>query len=188
MLIALDEWLAGRTGMVWWLHCIGGIGKTQVARTLAARAAAAGRLVAWVDGNAVEPSPRGVCEARFESLGIESAEPEPIVAAAAALPAGTLIVFDTIERCRQIDAWLRPSLVLALATRREVAGRQPRRSGAAMGVLGSAARPAGIDRTGGAVRARRTGDAGRARRSRSRAGGHGAVHAATRSRCGSRPG
>jgi hypothetical protein len=114
VLAALDEWLAPHAGMVWWLYGIGGIGKTQVARALAARAAAAGRRVAWVDGQVVEPSPRGVCEALSEGLGIDGTEPEQIIAALAALPPGVLIVFDTFERCRPIDAWLRQSLVPAL--------------------------------------------------------------------------
>ena len=45
----MSAWLAHASGMVWWLHGIGGIGKTQVARKLASLATDSGHLVVWID-------------------------------------------------------------------------------------------------------------------------------------------
>ena len=121
----MSTWLAQPSAMVWWLHGIGGIGKTQVARRLASLASDGGHLVVWIDGQSVEPSPRGVWEALAEALGTEGATPEKTLASIAGLPRGALIVFDTFERCRQIHGWLRQSLVPALpaATRLLVVSR-----------------------------------------------------------------
>ncbi|HEY0858010.1 MAG TPA: winged helix-turn-helix domain-containing protein [Albitalea sp.] len=110
----MDDWLSGRHSMVWALHGIGGIGKTTVARALAARAQAAGRVPVWIDGQSVEPSPRAVWNELAESLGLLSPEPAEVLRAIAAIAPGVLLVFDTFERCRQLDGWMRRSFVPAL--------------------------------------------------------------------------
>jgi len=125
LLDQMSDWVQAPAAKVWWLHGIGGIGKTQVARALAARELGQGTAVAWLDGQSVEPSPRGVCEALADALELGDDTPEQTLASMARLRRGALIVFDTFERCRQIDTWLRQTLVPALpaATRLLVASR-----------------------------------------------------------------
>src|SRR5690606_22550406 len=114
LLQRMDEWLSGRHEMVWALHGIGGIGKTTVARALAARAQAAGRVLVWIDGLSVEPSPRAVWQELADSLGLPAPEPADVLRGVAAITPGVLLVFDTFERCRQLDGWMRRSFVPAL--------------------------------------------------------------------------
>ena len=114
LLSDMCTWLAPSAAIVWWLHGMGGIGKTQVARTLASLACECGHAVVWIEGRTIEPSPSGVWEALAEALGIEGATQKQTAAAIAGGSRGGLIVFDTFERCRQIDSWFRQSLVPAL--------------------------------------------------------------------------
>lgn len=114
LLDELAQWLAGEHAMAWWLHGIGGIGKTLLARAFASQARTRHHAVAWIDGDLVEPTPRGICAALAEALDIEGATPEQLSEAVAMRPPGTLIVFDTFERCRQIDTWVRRSLLPVL--------------------------------------------------------------------------
>lgn len=114
MLQRMDEWLSGRHAMVWVLHGIGGIGKTTVARALAARAQDAGRVLVWIDGLSVEPTPRAVWQELADRLGLSSPEPADVLRGVAAIAPGVLLVFDTFERCRQLDGWMRRSFVPVL--------------------------------------------------------------------------
>lgn len=83
-----STWLAPASAMVWWMHGIGDIGKTQVARRLASVAIEGGHVVVWIEGQSVEPSPRGVWETLADALEIEDATPEKTLACIAGLPAG----------------------------------------------------------------------------------------------------
>lgn len=125
LLSRMTDWLAQASAMVWWLHGMGGIGKTLVARRLTSLAHECGYSVVWIDCGGMEPSPSGVWAALAGASGIEGATPQQTAATLSRSSGGTLIVFDTFERCRQIDAWLRLSLVpaLPLATRLLVVSR-----------------------------------------------------------------
>lgn len=117
LLAELDHWLDAPAAMVWLVHGIGGIGKSRLAQAFAARAAARGHRVVFIDGQSVEPSPRGVLEALAEALDVPGNRLADLAVAVSTTEACTLVVFDTFERCRQVDGWLRRELLPALPER-----------------------------------------------------------------------
>jgi len=124
---SLHALLSRDAPLVMVLHGLGGVGKTCVARAFAERAEIAGARVHWLDGQAIEPSPRGFVDALARLLGDATAGVAELVALLNAASTRTLIVLDTYERCRLLDAWLRQDFVPRLGThmRLLLVGRDP---------------------------------------------------------------
>ena len=123
----LQALLSDERPLVMALHGLGGVGKTCVARDFAERAGATGARVLWLDGQVIEPSPRGFVDALARQLGAAPADVAEVLALLNAGSTRTLIVLDTYERCRLLDAWLRQDFVpqLGLHLRLLLVGRDP---------------------------------------------------------------
>lgn len=109
------------------LHGLGGVGKTCLAREFAERARAEGSCVLWLDGQVIEPSPRGLVDELARQLGMAPGGVAELVAQLNTASRRTLIVLDTYERCRLIDGWLRQEFLpqLGLHVRLLLVGRDP---------------------------------------------------------------
>lgn len=101
----------GTARRVLFVHGPGGIGKTTLLLEMRARARAAGRTVALLDGREVDPSPEGFRAAL----------------AAAGGAAATVLLVDGYEHLAPVDRWLRTAFIPALAAGDVVvlAGRNP---------------------------------------------------------------
>jgi DNA-binding response OmpR family regulator len=100
--------------LVVFVHGIAGVGKSTLLHAAAVDARARGALVVRLDGRAFEPTERGF----LTSLGAALATPLATSADATAALAGddrVLLVIDTHEQLRLLDAWLRQSFVPALS-------------------------------------------------------------------------
>ncbi|MEU5664509.1 ATP-binding protein [Streptomyces longwoodensis] len=97
----LDRMLSGAADapVVAHLHGPGGIGKSALLRYAAGRAELAGRRVVHLDGRFLDGDPRRLEEA----------------AAPACAEAGTVLLIDTFEQCRPLEAWLREAFLPRLA-------------------------------------------------------------------------
>jgi Transcriptional regulatory protein, C terminal len=95
------------------VHGIAGVGKSTLLHAAAVDARARGTLVVALDGRAFEPTERGF----LTSLGNALGTPLPTIADATGALAGdarVLLMIDTHEQLRLLDAWLRQSFVSAL--------------------------------------------------------------------------
>lgn len=97
----LDRMLTGAADapLVAYLHGPGGIGKSALLRYAAWQAARTGRRVVHVDGRFLDGDPRRLAEA----------------AAPACAEPGTVLLIDTFEQCRPLEAWLRETFLPRLA-------------------------------------------------------------------------
>jgi Transcriptional regulatory protein, C terminal len=110
---ALLELVERDLPLVAFVHGIAGVGKSTLLRAAAADARARGTLVVAIDGRAFEPTERGF----LTSLGSALGTPLATLADATVALAGdarVLLMIDTHEQLRLLDAWLRQSLVPAL--------------------------------------------------------------------------
>ncbi|WP_336204398.1 AAA family ATPase [Nonomuraea sp. LPB2021202275-12-8] len=96
---------------VLYVHGPGGIGKSALLRRFATEAAAAGRRVVTLDGQAVDPSP-----AAFQAEAGEVLTGERVV-----------LLVDTFERCQGLEGWLRERFLpgVPVGALIVVAGRNP---------------------------------------------------------------
>jgi hypothetical protein len=126
-LAALQTLLSDERPLVAALHGLGGVGKTCLARAFADHAETQGARVLWLDGQLIEPSPRGFVDELARQLGVAPAGLPELLALLSAATTRTLIVLDTCERCRLLDAWLRQDFVprLGLHMRLLLVGRDP---------------------------------------------------------------
>jgi hypothetical protein len=111
-LASFDVAVAGRSPhRVLFVSGPGGIGKTTLLLEMRARARAAGRSVALLDGREVDPSPEGF-RAALRLAGADLA---------------TVVLVDGYEHLGAIDAWLRRDLIPALPADDVLvlAGREP---------------------------------------------------------------
>jgi len=95
------------------VHGIAGVGKSALLQAAAVDARARGTLVVALDGRTFEPTERGF----LTSLGNALGTPLPTIADATEALAGdarVLLMIDTHEQLRLLDAWLRQSLVPTL--------------------------------------------------------------------------
>jgi len=119
------------------VHGIAGIGKSALLAAFAQDARSRGAAVVSLDCGAIEPTERGFFAALDSAIGvllpIPLGERRPVstVAEAAAalshLGDRVVLVLDTYEQLRLLDAWLRQELVPGLRdnTRLALAGREP---------------------------------------------------------------
>jgi RecA/RadA recombinase len=129
-LASFDAAVAGRpAGRVLFVSGPGGIGKTTLLLEMRARARAAGRTVALLDGWEVDPSPDGFRDA----LRAGGAGPWPgpldrgLRSAAPGGDPATVILVDGYEQLGALDGWLRAELIPALRAGdvMVLAGREP---------------------------------------------------------------
>ena len=85
--------------LVAYLHGPGGIGKSWLLRYAAGQAELAGRRVVRIDARYLDADPR-----RLEQA-----------AAPACVEPGVVLLIDTFERCRPLEAWLRDTFLPRLA-------------------------------------------------------------------------
>jgi hypothetical protein len=110
---SFDAAIAGRSAhRVLLVSGPGGIGKTTLLLEMRARARAAGRPVALLDGREVDPSPDGF----HAALRLASGAPQPAV-----------VLVDGYEHLGAIDGWLRRDLIPTLRAEdvMVLAGREP---------------------------------------------------------------
>ena len=123
--VVAAAWLVERDiPLVAFVHGIAGVGKSTLLQAAAGDARARGTLVVALDGRAFEPTERGL----LRSLGSAFGTPLATVADATGVLAGdarVLLMIDTYEQLRLLDAWLRQSFVPALShnVRLVLAGR-----------------------------------------------------------------
>src|SRR5688572_1157769 len=111
-LASFDAAVAGRAASrVLFVSGPGGIGKTTLLLEMRARARAAGRTVALLDGREVDPSPEGFRDALHRAGG----------------DLATVVLVDGYEHLGALDAWLRGDLIPALGAGdvMVLAGREP---------------------------------------------------------------
>jgi hypothetical protein len=121
-LAGFDDALAGCSRRVLFVHGQGGIGKSTLLGEFHARALAAGRVVAFIDGRDVDPSPDGLAAAVRHALDQED-DRRPITQ----LLAGGVLLVDGYEQLAGIDGWLRGEFLPGLSAGNVVvlAGRDP---------------------------------------------------------------
>ena len=109
---------------VLFVHGPGGIGKSTLLEEYRRLATEAGRRTVIVDGRSCEPSPPGVLRTIATALGMTSGENGPGDMCA---PDGLLLMFDSYEQLRPLDAWLRDELLpmLPATALTVIAGRMP---------------------------------------------------------------
>ena len=106
------------------VHGIAGVGKSTLLHAAAVDARARGTRVVALDGRAFEPTERGFLTSLGNALGMPL-RTIPDATGALAGDSRVLLMIDTHEQLRLLDAWLRQSLVPALPenTRLLLAGR-----------------------------------------------------------------
>ena len=99
------------------LHGIPGIGKTHLLDALAATIGKEIPIVR-IDARWCEPSPAALCRAISNKLGIpESDNPATVAAALSSSSKPTLLIIDSYESFRLLDAWLRQTFLASLGDR-----------------------------------------------------------------------
>jgi len=109
---AFGDALTGRSPRrVLFVHGPGGIGKTTLLLEMFARARAAGRIPALLDGREIDPSPEGFLQAVQQSADDH----------------GMVLLVDSYEHLGAIDGWLRRDFIPVLPANGLVvlAGREP---------------------------------------------------------------
>lgn len=108
------------------VHGIGGIGKSALLRAFADRARAAGATVVAIDGGEVEPTAAGLTGAICRAAGAAGASLAGLGERLGQLGAPVVLLVDTYERLRVLDAWVRTGLAPALPAhcRLVLAGRE----------------------------------------------------------------
>jgi DNA-binding response OmpR family regulator len=99
--------------LVMFVHGIAGAGKSMLLQAAAVDARARGALVVALDGRTFEPTERGFLTSLGSGLGAPLAT-VPDATGALAADARVLLMVDTHEQLRLLDAWLRQSFVPAL--------------------------------------------------------------------------
>jgi DNA-binding response OmpR family regulator len=99
--------------LVAFVHGIAGVGKSTLLQAAAVDARARGTRVVALDGRAFEPTERGLLTSLGSALGAPLATVAEVTAALAG-DARILLMIDTYEQLRLLDAWLRHSFIPAL--------------------------------------------------------------------------
>jgi hypothetical protein len=86
----------------------GGVGKTTLIGELARVAATLGRVVLWIDGRNIEPSPTGFLVALSQAIGCERIDLPAVVEG---WPERAVLLIDTYELLAPLDEWLRQNLL-----------------------------------------------------------------------------
>lgn len=123
----LSECLDRDGPAVCYVHGIPGIGKSALLQAFSARLRGSGARVVPVDGRNVEPSESGYLDHLARRLDADSATLEAVTRRLHGLDGTVVLVVDTYERLRLLDAWMRDTFVPALPrdARLIVASRYP---------------------------------------------------------------
>jgi hypothetical protein len=125
-LAVLDRLLEKGGPVIAGVHGIGGIGKTTLLTAFAARARQFGAAVVYLDCRTIEPTERGFLHELSAAVGAVLRSPDEAARALGLLGERVILMLDTYERFRLMDAWLRqfvPSL--GDNTRIVLCGRDP---------------------------------------------------------------
>ncbi|MGV3519319.1 winged helix-turn-helix domain-containing protein [Luteitalea sp.] len=109
-LARLESFVRGGEPLVLWVHGIAGVGKTKLIDALAARAqrSADGAGIVRVEARVCEPSAASLCRAIGRAMGSEEAgEPAEVASRLSASAERVVLVLDSYESFRLLDAWLR---------------------------------------------------------------------------------
>jgi hypothetical protein len=99
------------TPLVLAVHGIGGIGKSSLLTTFAARARASGAAVALLDSRTIEPTERAFLHELNRVIGGDSVTPGQAAARLGAIGSRVILILDAYEVLRAMDTWLRHSFV-----------------------------------------------------------------------------
>jgi DNA-binding response OmpR family regulator len=110
---ALLELVERDMPLVAFVHGIAGVGKSMLLQAAAVDARARGTRVVPLDGRAFEPTERGLLTSLGRALGTPLATVADVTGALAG-DARILLMIDTCEQLRLLDAWLRQSFIPAL--------------------------------------------------------------------------
>ncbi len=123
LIAELVDWALTGEQPVTFVHGIPGIGKTTLVATVASRARESGAAVIELDCGAVEPTDAGVFDSLSRAMGQPFASLDDVSEGLADRP--LLVVLDTYENWRLLDAWVRQAFVPALPSSAHVliAGR-----------------------------------------------------------------
>lgn len=123
----LERLLADDGPVIAGVHGIGGIGKSTLLTAFAARAQQLGAAVVYLDCRVVEPTERGFLSELGAAVGADLPNPDKAAHALGLLGGRVILMFDTYERFRLMDSWLRQVFVPSLSDRVRIVlcGRDP---------------------------------------------------------------
>jgi hypothetical protein len=110
---AVLELIEGDLPLIGFVHGIAGVGKSTLLRAAGVEARARGTLVIALDGRAFEPTERGFLASLGGALGTRLTGTADVTRVLAG-DTRVLVMVDTHEQLRLLDAWLRQSFVPAL--------------------------------------------------------------------------
>jgi hypothetical protein len=126
-LATLYELLRPDGPVVFYVHGIGGIGKSSLVTMFVRHARAEGCEVIYLDCRAIEPTETGFLHELAAALGASAPTLPALVQHLGADPWPIILALDTYESFRLLDAWLRQVFIPALPQRVRLvlAGREP---------------------------------------------------------------
>ena len=132
-----DEWavlqglLEADGPLVVFVHGIAGVGKSTLVEAFAVEARDRGATVLHLDCRSIEPTERGFLAALGDANGAATSSTAEAATRLGQLGERVILVLDTYELLRLVDAWLRQTFVPALRdnVRMVLSGREPPMTG-----------------------------------------------------------